>query len=60
MRGSRLVFEPIKMKPTEIRRIRTRLLLSQPEFANFLCASVGTVGSWGMKIAPRTDPRCVC
>jgi DNA-binding transcriptional regulator YiaG len=46
VRVSRLAFEPIKMKPAQIRRIRTRLQLSQPEFADFLCTSVGTVRSW--------------
>jgi DNA-binding transcriptional regulator YiaG len=43
---SRLAFEPVKMKPLEIRQIRTRLQLSQPEFADLLCTSVGTVRSW--------------
>jgi DNA-binding transcriptional regulator YiaG len=46
LRVSRLAFEPVEMRPAEIRRIRTRLQLSQPEFADFLCTSVGTVRSW--------------
>lgn len=46
LRVSRLAFEPVKMKPAQIRRIRTRLQLSQPEFAKFLCTSVGTIRSW--------------
>src|SRR5277367_2173862 len=46
VRVSRLAFEPVKMKPAQIRRIRTRLRLSQPEFADFLCTSVGTIRSW--------------
>jgi len=46
LRVSRLAFEPVKMKPAQIRRIRTRLQLSQPEFADFLCTSVGTIRSW--------------
>ena len=46
LRVSRLAFEPVKMKPAQIRRIRIRLRLSQPEFADFLCTSVGTVRSW--------------
>jgi putative transcriptional regulator len=46
LRVSRLAFEPVKMKPAQIRRIRLRLQLSQPEFADFLCASVGTIRSW--------------
>lgn len=46
VRVSRPAFEPVKMRPAQIRRIRTRLQLSQPEFADFLCTSVGTVRSW--------------
>jgi putative transcriptional regulator len=46
LRVSRLAFEPVKMKPAEIRRIRTRLRLTQPEFADFLCTSIGTIRSW--------------
>jgi len=46
LRVSRLAFKPVKMKPAQIRRIRTRLQLSQPEFADFLCTSVGTIRSW--------------
>jgi DNA-binding transcriptional regulator YiaG len=46
LRVSRFAFEPIKMKPSQIRQIRTRLQLSQPEFADFLCTSVGTIRSW--------------
>jgi DNA-binding transcriptional regulator YiaG len=46
LRVSRLAFEPVKMKPAQIRRIRTRLQLTQPEFANFLRTSVGTIRSW--------------
>jgi putative transcriptional regulator len=46
LRVSRFAFEPVKMRPAQIRRIRTRLQLSQPEFADFLCTSVGTIRSW--------------
>jgi putative transcriptional regulator len=46
LRVSRLAFEPVKMKPAQIRQIRKRLRLSQPEFADFLCTSVGTIRSW--------------
>ena len=46
LRVSRFAFEPVQMKPTQIRRIRTRLRLSQPEFADFLCTSVGAIRSW--------------
>jgi putative transcriptional regulator len=46
LRVSSLAFEPVRMKPAQIRRIRTRLQLSQPEFADFLCTSVGTIRSW--------------
>jgi putative transcriptional regulator len=46
LRVSRLAFEPVKMKPAQIRQIRTRLQLSQPEFADFLCTSVGTIRGW--------------
>jgi putative transcriptional regulator len=46
MRVSRVAFEPVSMKPAEIRRIRTRLRFSQPEFAEFLCTRVGTLRSW--------------
>lgn len=42
MRISRVPFEPVSMRPAGIRRIRTRLRLSQPEFAEFLCTRVGT------------------
>lgn len=46
LRVSRFAFEPVKMKPPQIRRIRIRLHLSQPEFADFLCTSVGTIRGW--------------
>jgi DNA-binding transcriptional regulator YiaG len=46
LRVSRFVFDPVQMKPTQIRRIRTRLQLCQPEFADFLCTSVGAIQSW--------------
>src|ERR1700730_10097143 len=46
VRVSRMAFEPVEMKPAQIRRIRTQLQLSQPEFAEFLCTSVGTIRSW--------------
>jgi putative transcriptional regulator len=46
VRVSRFAFTPVKMSPAQIRRIRTRLRLSQPEFADFLCTSVGTIRSW--------------
>jgi len=59
LRVSRLAFEPIKMKPAQIRQIRTRLQLSQPEFADFLCTSVGTIRSWeqGSRAPNRTALR---
>jgi DNA-binding transcriptional regulator YiaG len=58
LRVSRLAFEPIKMKPAQIRQIRTRLQLSQPEFADFLCTSVGTIRSWeqGSRTPNRASP----
>jgi DNA-binding transcriptional regulator YiaG len=34
LRVSRMALEPIKMKPAQIRRIRTRLQLSQQEFVD--------------------------
>jgi len=43
VRVSRVAFEPVLMRPAEIRRVRTRLRLSQPEF---LCTRVGTLRSW--------------
>ncbi len=46
MHVSRVAFEPVSMKPAEIRRVRTRLRFSQPEFAEFLCTRVGTLRSW--------------
>jgi putative transcriptional regulator len=46
VRVSRIAFPPVSMKPRQIRNIRIRLKLSQPEFAEFLCTSVGTVRSW--------------
>src|ERR1041384_3939151 len=46
MRVSRVAFEAVSMKPAEIRRIRTRLRFSQPEFAEFLCTRVGALRSW--------------
>jgi putative transcriptional regulator len=46
LRVSRLAFPPVEMKPAQIRRVRRRLRLSQPEFAEFLCTSIGTVRSW--------------
>jgi putative transcriptional regulator len=46
MRVSCVAFEPVSMKPAEIRRVRTRLRFSQPEFAEFLCTRVGTLRSW--------------
>jgi putative transcriptional regulator len=46
LRVSRMAFPPVKMRPAEIRRIRHRLGLTQPEFAEFLCTSTGTVRSW--------------
>jgi DNA-binding transcriptional regulator YiaG len=40
MRVSRVAFEPVSMKPAEIRRVRTRLRFSQPELRNsFVLAS---------------------
>ncbi len=46
VRVSRVAFEPVELKPAEIRKVRVRLGFSQPEFAEFLCTSVGTVRSW--------------
>jgi putative transcriptional regulator len=46
VRVSRMAFEPVVLKPVEIRAIRTRLDLTQPAFAEFLGASVATVRSW--------------
>jgi putative transcriptional regulator len=46
LRVSHLAFPPAEMKPAQIRRVRRRLRLSQPEFAEFLCTSIGTVRSW--------------
>ena len=46
LRVSRLAFPPVEMRPAQIRRVRNRLRLSQPEFAEFLCTSIGTVRSW--------------
>lgn len=46
LRISRMAFQPVKMRPAQIRRVRKRLRLSQPEFAEFLCTSIGTVRSW--------------
>jgi len=56
LRVSRLAFEPIKIKPVQIRRIGPRLRLSQPEFADFLCTSVGTIRSWEQ--GTRAPNRC--
>jgi putative transcriptional regulator len=59
LRVSRLAIEPIKMRPAQIRQIRTRLQLSQPEFADFLCTSVGTIRNWeqGSRTPNRTALR---
>jgi DNA-binding transcriptional regulator YiaG len=59
LRVSRLAFEPIKMKPSQIRQIRTGLKLSQPEFADFLCIGAGTIRSWeqGSRTPNRTALR---
>ena len=46
LRVSRMAFEPVDLKPKEIRSIRTKLGLSQPTFAEFLGTSVGTIRSW--------------
>lgn len=46
VRVSRAAFEPVELKPAEIRKVRVRLGFSQPQFAEFLCTSVGTVRSW--------------
>jgi putative transcriptional regulator len=46
LRVSRMAFQPVAMRPAQIRRVRNRLRLSQPEFAEFLCTSIGTVRSW--------------
>ncbi|MGO9841027.1 MAG: helix-turn-helix domain-containing protein [Candidatus Acidiferrales bacterium] len=46
VRVSRIAFEPVELKPAEIRGVRVNLGLSQPQFAEFLCTSVGTVRSW--------------
>ena len=46
LRVSRMAFPPVEMRPAQIRSIRNQLRLSQPEFAEFLCTSIGTVRSW--------------
>lgn len=46
VRVHRMAFPPLSMKPKQIRNVRVRLGLSQPQFALFLCASVGAVRSW--------------
>jgi putative transcriptional regulator len=46
VRVFRVAFEPVELKPAEIRKVRARLGFSQPQFAEFLCTSVGTVRSW--------------
>ena len=46
LRVPRIAFQPISMKPNQIRSVRIHLGLSQPEFAEFLCTSVDTVRSW--------------
>ena len=46
LRVSRMAFEPIDLKPVEIKKIRTTLGFSQPMFAEYLGTSVGTVRSW--------------
>jgi putative transcriptional regulator len=46
VRVFRAAFEPVELKPAEIRKVRVRLGFSQPQFAEFLCTSVGTVRSW--------------
>ena len=46
VRVFRAAFEPVSLKPKEIRGIRVQLGLSQPQFAEFLCTSIGTVRSW--------------
>jgi putative transcriptional regulator len=46
LRVSRLAFPPVEMRPAQIRRVRNRLRLSPPEFAEFFCTSIGTVRSW--------------
>jgi putative transcriptional regulator len=54
-RVSRVAFEPVSMKPAEIRRIRTRLRFSQPEFAEFPCTRVGTLRSWEGSRKPQSS-----
>jgi len=56
LRVSRIAFQPVPMKPAQIRNVRTRLGLSQPEFADFLCTSVGTVRSWEQGVRKPTNP----
>ncbi len=46
VRISSMAFVPGILKPAEIRKVRIRLGLSQPQFAGFLCTSVGTIRSW--------------
>lgn len=46
LRVSHMAFPPVEMRPAQIRSVRNRLRLSQPEFAEFLCTSIGTVRSW--------------
>jgi putative transcriptional regulator len=45
-RESRAAFQPAKLKPEQIRRIRTQLGFSQPQFAKILGISVWTVRTW--------------
>ena len=46
LRVSHMAFKPVQLSPKQIRRIRLRLQLSQPDFADFLCMSPGTIRSW--------------
>jgi putative transcriptional regulator len=46
VRVSRMAFEPMELKPIEIKQIRTKLGFSQPAFAEFIGTSVGTIRSW--------------
>ncbi len=43
---SRFIVAADPLKPVEIRRIRKRLRISQPMFAKYLGASLGTIRSW--------------
>lgn len=45
-RVSRIAITPKQLKPSEIRKIRRRLRISQPMFAQYLGTTVSAVRSW--------------